>query len=298
MDTSRLAGGTALLAHALLLLCGTAVLAQQAPADPLDALAEAREAYDAAVEKARERLKVDIDKRIEVTLATGRVEAVDELNEEKERFLVEGVLPTSPRLASEVRSFRSEWRLAARAFLAKLQSAERDLTRARRLDEARQFQQERTVLEAELAEDNPAPPAPSGDPAEAFQSDTMWRGFIKFASVTNGQRNVRDAAAVFRIAERNGNRFRGTYENAQGDAISEFEGTLGKTIKTSSGSVREYSFQIVRQLQNPNSPVGPSTTCRGRIRGGYLEGVMPPIRHGQSITTIQYEFRLEGSPGR
>ncbi len=159
--SGRIVLPVAMLVVALGVMAGRA----QTPADPLDALKNARTAYDAALDKARKRLAADLDERIAFAKAAGRVEMVDELTGEKEKFLVEGTLPGSALVAAEVRSFRSSWRLAARLLVATLEKTERELTRADRLDEARQLQQERGVLESELEHDNPTPAPPPDDPS-------------------------------------------------------------------------------------------------------------------------------------
>lgn len=274
-----------------------AALAQDTKVDPVQTVTKARESFDAAMDKARGRLEADLNKRIDVAKKTGRVDVVDELTAERDRYLAEGALPGSSLVAAEVRSFRSAWRLAARALLATMQNAEQALTRADRLNEARQLHQERTVLESELAQDNPTPPAPSSDPADAFQANTVWKGFMTGVGVTNGERNVRHVELVLRVTERNGDWFKGTLGGPRGNAV-EIEGSLGKINKAPSASTRDISFHFVRMLVpgKGQAAVGPATTHNGRIRGGYMEGNGAPHMVGNQRRASQFELNLqEGS---
>ena len=281
------------LSLSTLLVVSAAVTAQQ-PADPMARLNKARDTYDQALETARSRFLTGIDKRIEDAKKLGRLDLIDQYNAQKGDFLANGTLPQAPGLQPEVKSYGSDQRNAARLFLVTIKATESELTRADRLDEARQVQQERLEVEARFNQENGV--VALADPAERLQPNSTWRGFARAVRKTQEQgKRVGNLGLTLRITDRDGDYFKGLYR-ADASPPAEIQGSLGKSEQTRNGTFREISFTVTRRLgPDAKGAVGPATTHHGTIRGNSIDLTLPPFRQGGAVIAAKVQLELQSS---
>jgi hypothetical protein len=267
--------------------------AQEQPAAALAALEESRSTYKQAVIDARDRLLATIEKRIEEATSAGRLDAVDLFSAQKGDFISSGTLPQAAGLQPDVRAYNSARKTAGRALVVGFRAAEQELTKARRLDEARALQEERMEFEVALTQAHPAPVV--ADPAELFQPNSSWRAFATGVRVGPDERARVDHGAIrFRVTERQGDNFRAIYSFEGRNRSIEVEGTLGKTTRTRQGTWRDISFFGVRNITGDGA-IGPATTHKGLIRDGTFEVILPPFRSGETRVALKAVFELESS---
>lgn len=282
--------GIALLLTALLVV-SAAVVAQQ-PADPMARLEAARDTYDQALDKARTRFLANIDKRIDDAKKAGRLDQIDQYTAQKGDFIATGTLPQAPGLQPDVSSYGSDQRNAARLFLVTIKATESALTKADRLDEARQVQQERIEVEARFNQENGV--VAVADPAELLQPNSVWRGYAQAVKAQKGEgKRVGNLGLSLRITERNGDFFKGLFRG-DGGMSAEIQGGVGKNEQTRYGTFREINFTVTRRIgPDAKGPVGPATTHYGMIRGGSMDLTLPAFRQGASVVAAKVQFQLQ-----
>lgn len=216
--------------------------------DPIDAaLKSARDAHDAAIEGARDNLLAEFDKWIDAAKTAGKLEVVEELDEQKKNFQANEQLPTAKQLQTGKTRFMQSLASAKRGLITQLKKAESDYTKADRLDEAKEVREERQGIEQALPLAAGAGKKPMPDPATFLQPGSLWGGRSVTMSRGSDGKPLKEGRNIeLLVTSRDGDRFSFKFTsrnpNGRDDAIQEHRAVLGQVARIGKNSVRLFTW--------------------------------------------------------
>jgi hypothetical protein len=246
------------LLNLMLFTLGLSVVSA-ATARSADAIAEelqrAKDEHAAAVGREKEVVDFAFDQAIKATAATGKLEAVKTLMEQRKAFAADGTLPASELLQPAVATYRRNLAPIHQALLAAYDKAVKDYTRALKVQDATRVQKE--------GEDFAAKVKASGDGTQGAPDDPIL---------------ARLAKAKQEQADR--------WAKAKGVLASAIDKEKGKAAAKGSLAAVKACETLEEQLESTGTIPAESSGTLGRARASYLATVQASHRKLESAYRI------------